>query len=181
MNKHIATIKASNAKYGEVVEIRDGVVITTTGQFPYEKMLSTIPLDALLKCLRKEHNLVARDVWVYQIQTDKLDFEGADEVLALDEALDFFKCYKLSKVDYQFFCLKEIVTPLEYFGAFTEGRLKVSPLARTKVANAIPVCVNPPDLKWLEDLNIQCIGSNAQWDDMVDINTCILRILKMRV
>jgi hypothetical protein len=182
MNRHISTIKESNVKYGEVVEITQDSIITTTGRFPYERILSTIPLDVLLKALKKPNDLKARDVWMYQVQTDALDFEGADEVLVLDEAFDFYKCYKLGKLDYQFFCLKEIRTPVEYFGAFTGGRLKVSPVARTKVANAIPQSVNPPDLSLLEtEHRIQCIGSNAQWDDMIDINTCILRILKMRM
>ncbi len=182
MNRHINRIKESNVKYGEVVGIQNGEITTTTGKFAYDRILSTIPLDVLLSCMKKEHDLKARDVWIYRVQTDQLDLEGANEVLVLDPAFDFFKCVLLDKNDYQFFCLNEIVTPMDYFGAFTNGRLKVSSLGRTKVSNAIPLSVNPPDLSWLEkDHRIQCIGSNAQWDDMVDINTCILRILKMRI
>lgn len=180
MNKHIQEIKKSNAKYGQVIEIRDGHIITTTGKFPYTKILSTIPLDALCKFLKVQMELKARDIWVYKIETDQLDFEGANEVLVLDQIFDFYKCIKLSQFEYQFFCLNEVKTPLEYFGAFTNNRLNFHSLDATRVASAIPMTDMPPDLAWLKDYNIECMGSNALWDDMVDISTCILRILKMR-
>lgn len=180
MNKHIQEIKKSNTKYGQIVEIKDGYITTTTGKFPYAKILSTIPLDSLCKFMKIEMNLKARDIWTYKIETDQLDFEGADEVLVLDEIFDFYKSVKLSQFEYQFFCLNEIKTPLEYFGAFTNQRLKVSSLNATKIANAIPMIDIPPNLSFLKDQNIDCIGSNAQWDDMADISTCIFRILKMK-
>lgn len=180
MNKHIQEIKKSNAKYGQIVEIKDGFIITTTGKFPYTNILSTIPLDALCKFMKVEMNLQARDVWTYKIETDQLDFEGADEVLVLDEIFDFYKSVKLSQFEYQFFCLNEIKTPVEYFGAFTNGKLRVSLLNSTKLINAIPMTDIPPNLSFFKDQNIECIGSNAQWDDMADVNTCIFRILKMK-
>jgi hypothetical protein len=164
-----------------VQEISDRTIKTTTGTFAYDRLISTIPLDALCGFLKRGNDLKARDVWVYQIQTDQLDFEGADEVLVVDGAFDFYKCYQIGRVDYQFFCLNEVLTPVEYFGAFTNQKLKVASTARTKVSNAIPMCVDPPNLQWLDtEYGIQCIGSNAQWDDMVDINTCISRVLKIR-
>lgn len=181
MSKHIQDIKKANAKYGQIVEIKDGHIITTTGKFAYSKILSTIPLDALCKFLKIETNLKAKDNWIYKIETDQLDFEGANEVLVLDKIFDFYKCVRLSQFEYQFFCLNEIKTPLEYFGAFTNNRLKFSSLDATKISNATPITTMLPDLSFLKNNhNIECIGSNAQWDDMADISSCISRILKMR-
>lgn len=181
MNKHIQDIKRANAKYGQILEIKDGHIITTTGKFAYSRALSTVPLDALCKFLKIDMNLKAKDTWVYKIETDQLDFEGANEVFVLDQVYDFYKCIQLSKFEYQFFCLNEIQTPFEYFGAFTNNKLKFSSLDATKVSNSIPIATILPDLSILKNNhNIECIGSNAQWDDMADIGSCISRILKMR-
>lgn len=181
LNKHSQDIKMSNAKYGQILEIKDGHILTTTGKFPYSKALSTIPLDSLCKFLKIDMDLKAKDVWIYKIETDQLDFEGATEVFVLDNVFDFYKSTRLSKFEYQFFCLSEIKTPLEYFGAFTNNKLNFSSVDATKISNAIPIASMLPDLSFLKnDHRIECIGSNAQWDDMADIGSCILRILKMR-
>lgn len=180
MNKHIQDIKKANAKYGQIKEISNEHIHTTTGKFPYQRVLSTIPLDVLFKFLKIENDLKSRDVWVYRIETDQLDFEGADEVLVLDQVFDFYKSVMLSKNEYQFFCLNEIKTPLEYFGAFTNNRLTFNPRHSTKIPGAIPMGGGPPDLSELKKYNIECMGSNALWDDMVDISACIIRILKMK-
>lgn len=178
INRNHYKIKDSNLKYGEIQRIHDGTIYTSTGQFSYDRILSTVPLNFLLKAAGQDWPLKARDVWIYHIESDQIDLEGADEVLVADKEFAFYKCVRVGRHSYVFHCLDEVRTPEQYFGLFTNNRLSV--LNSTKIAEAIPLSDGPPDLKELEERGIECIGSNAQWDDMVDASTCLFRILKMR-
>lgn len=179
--RHTDEVRTNNQRYGEVCSIGGGEIRTSTGVVvPYSRIVSTIPLDVLIRAIEKDMMpLEASDMWIYMVATDQLDFEGADEVFVTDKIFDFYKVSVLGPSNYLFFCNAEIRDPVAYFGAFTNNRLQVPMERRTQVHNAIPRG-QVPNLKWLEnEFSIRCIGSNAEWDDMVDIGSCIGRILKL--
>ncbi len=158
----------------KISEIKDGKITTDKGPIEFNNIISTIPLDALYGYISIKHSLQAKDVWVYHIISDRLDLEGSDQSLVADDGIDFYKVDALTKSDYAFYCLKEIITPHEYFRSFMPGCLIAN---STHISNYIPLG-NPIDQTKLKDHGIECIGSYAQWDDFADISSSIKRILK---
>lgn len=177
LEKYMDEITAANEKYGKLASISKNEIKTEKETLEYDRILSTIPLYALGDLMGVEHDLPSKDVWVYHIKTNELDFEGADQVLVVDTESAFYKVNKVGPNDYIFFCLDEVKTPMEYFGLFTKNNLLV--MNRVFCENFIPIGT-PPDLSQLKDeYNIQCIGSHAQHDTLADIGTCILRIFRI--
>jgi hypothetical protein len=178
IQKRIDEIKSSTEKFGSVVSISPNMIKCDRGEIPFESAISTIPLNTLLKLVGKQIPLKARSIDYYYIRTTSLDFEGANQVLVADPFIDFFKVNKLGLYDYVFYCLKPIPNPYPYFGAFIK-RFELA--AQTCIDMAIPIpCENgmPPGISWLKDeYGIDCVGSNAQWDDFMDVSSCIKKLL----
>lgn len=155
----------------------------------YETIISTVPLDIMLGWAGSTADIKSNSICYYHIRTDKVDVEGADEVLVSDSNIDFFRVTPVStpfksgfilekkNVDWLFWCLDHIDNPHNYFGAFFGYNLDIVDASR--IASAIPVG-NPPDLGEFENNGIYCVGSNAQWDDFMDVASCINRLIKFR-
>lgn len=177
LEKYTGELTAAHQKFGTIVSIGDGKITTTETEVEYDEAISTIPLDALGEALGVRPNLLSKDAWVYHIKTNELDFEGADQIFVVDNESVFYKVNRISPIDYLFFCLDEVKTPMEYFGAFTNNNLMV--MNQTFCESFIPIGA-PPDLKKLtEDTNIRCIGMHAQHDALADIGACIVRVLRI--
>lgn len=158
------------------IDVQDKIIYTNHEQLPYEHIINTIPLDAISDICGIEHNLESKDLHTFVVETPDLDFEGASELLVADENIDFFKCTRVGKQIYQFYSLKEIINLPTYLNLFMN---KFDILSATVVRKAIPI----GDLnqhKEFEKYNITCVGSNAQWDDMMDISSCIKRLIRIR-
>lgn len=152
---------------------REHVIYFVDGRrLAYDEMISTVPLPMLIVWTKGLPSLSEITVRYCHVVTEQLDFEGADEVLVVDDSIPFFKVVKRSAVDYIFWSHESLSSSIlqPYFndcrvinattirGALTKGPL--------------------PDLSSFEADGIRCIGSNAQWDERMDVSSCIRRITK---
>jgi hypothetical protein len=172
-------IDKARQQYGTVSKIsyQDHTIQTSTGTYEYNKIISTIPLDALLDFIGETHSLPAVDVWYYHIATPALNFEGAQQVFVADTAFDFFKVDRVSGDQYVFHCRCDLGNPMSYLGAFTNSRLDV--INATNMQKAFPVGT-PPKLNDLEKVGIYPVGQHGQWDYFMDVGASIRRLLKLR-
>lgn len=157
------------------VDINNRIIHTNKGQLEYESIINTIPLDSMFNLCGIEHDLESRDLHTFVIETADLDFEGASELLVVDNNIDFFKCTRIGKQVYQFFSIEEIANLPKYLDLFVS---KYDILSATVVRNAIPLSDHNKH-KELEQYGIMSVGSNAQWDDMMDVSSCIRRLIRM--
>jgi len=177
--ENLEEIKQFPVKYGDLIniDIDNHLVNTTESSIEYESLISCIPLYSLMELCGKEVNCQSRDVWYYHIITNNLDFEGADEVLVADPEIDFYRVTQVTKSpnSYLFECLKEILTPVPYFSAFLPDKFML--YNTTVVPNVIPS--NQVSTLKLENENVYCIGKTAQWDNFMDLSSCINRIIRV--
>lgn len=174
-DKYKSELVENNNKYGMVNTIDQGVIKTSTDiNIAYDKIISTLPLDVLLDMCGVDHNLISRDVYYYHVRTEDLDFEGATSLYVVDNDIKFHKVRKINRFNYIFESCNYIDDPGQYFFNFMN---KFDLIAETKVENVIP-CGNIPDTSALNKIDICCVGSNAQWDDCMDLGSCIKRLIK---
>jgi hypothetical protein len=145
-------------------------------EFDYDKIICTAPLDALVKWTKQNLELESKPICYYHIRTDKIDSEGANEILICDHDILFFKATMIDKGLWMFWAFDDIDNPHNYFGQFLDYQLDI--LEVTRVNDAMPLG-EPPDLSVLEANDIYCVGSNAQWDDLMDVSSCINRLLRL--
>lgn len=150
----------------------------------YDSVVCTVPLNVLYDWAGITGSLSSKHVCYYHIESDKIDLEGADQCMVCDENYVFFKVspaddrYKLgNKKDYIFWTFDTVDNPHEYFGMFLGYDLDIKDAFR--ISDAIPLG-RPPKLSVFEDSGIWCVGSNAQWDDFMDISSCIRRLVRLR-
>jgi len=160
----------------KVIEIKsidsnNRLINTSGGVIEYNKIISTIPLNVLSKLLNLENDFKAKDVYIYDITTPSLDFEGANEVLVVDKHIDFYRTQKISDARYIFYSFQRLNS--EYFGAFMN---QFAILGETVVEEYVPIG-DIPKLDDLEKVGIECVGSMARWDDFCDISTSIAKLL----
>jgi hypothetical protein len=172
--------RVNNGKntYGDIIsiDVKQHIIKTTIGSFEYEKIVSTIPLNALNKMCGLYGDLHARDVCYYSINSTAIDLEGADQAYVADLNINFFKVQKLSKDVYIFWTFDVIEQPFNYFGSILSYKIDI--IEARRIEDVIPIG-NPPDLKMHEKCSIYCVGSNAQWDDFMDVAACIKRLLRL--
>lgn len=173
LREFLSTIKA-NEQYGHIKSIENNKIITTNKILPYDNIISTIPLNILFQILQINSNLQSKAAYCYHIMTDQLDFEGAERVYVIDKEIEFYQANQLDKYNYVLFAFNEIKNASKYFPAFMNNSCEI--VNQTCIPESIPI--GNPNIDFLKDLNIYCIGSNAQWDYWMDISSCINRILK---
>ncbi|MEM3000671.1 MAG: hypothetical protein QXP41_00565 [Candidatus Nitrosocaldus sp.] len=178
MNKYKSEISKSIHEWGNLEKISDHTLKMENGTFEYDYIISTIPLDALYEYVGQYKELPYRDVWYYHVETPRLDFEGASEVLVCDAPYDFYRVDRVGRIEYVFHCLKDLGNPYKYLGAFTNNDIKI--IAHTSMKKAFPIGV-PPSTKDLEDKHIYPVGAHAQWDVFMDISSCIKRLIKLNL
>lgn len=170
-------LAANNAKFDHAtltIDTNNRVIKTKSGDFPYEKVISTIPLDKLCGRCNINLKLVSKPVIYYHIITKRVDLEGATQALVADKDFMFFKVQKVANDHYIFMTTEAIDKPLLYFGAFIGYDLDI--LEVTRIDDVIPIGI-PPDLSIFESNGITCVGSNAQHDDFMDVGSCIKKLL----
>lgn len=161
---------------GLPTEVGDHYFIRNGERYEFEQCISTIPLNALLKLCNSNMQLDANPCWIFHIQTEHLDFEGCNQLYVVDEAFDFYKATNIGPDRYIIYCNKEIYQPGPYFMRFMR---RFDMLDGTVIPDAI---IQGPkkDLKELNKLGIECIGSYAEWDWCADVGSCIMKLLRYR-
>lgn len=164
-------------KFGQVqkIDLDKKTISCSKGIFEWDKIISTIPLNAFMKLCDKETLLKARPICCYYLVTDTVDLEGSDQALVVDKDIDFYKVQMLKKGHYVFYTFDALENAHQYFGKFLNYRLDI--IDAKRIDEAIPMG-EPPDLKFLQDRGVVCVGSNAQWDDFSDVSSSIRRLLK---
>lgn len=157
------------------IDVENKIIYTNKEQLGYDHIISTIPLDVMCEACGIEHKLESKDLHTFVVETPDLNFEGASELLVVDDNIDFFKCTRIGKQTYQFYCTKEIINLPSYLSLLMN---RYDILNATVVRKAIPLG-EPDQHRDLEQHGIFCVGSNAQWDDMMDISSCIRRLMRI--
>ncbi len=154
--------------------IQDHKILMDGKILDYDKIVSTIPLNALSALMGKKSDLAYRDTHFLHIQTQHIDFEGHNQALVVDKAFPFYKVTKLSENRYLFYFSEDLSNPGQFFmGLFKSFDI----LDGTCIKDYVP-CGPMPNLTHLEESNILCVGSYAQHDWCMDVSSCILRLLR---
>jgi len=150
------------------IDTTQKIINTTHRQLDYDQIISTVPLNYLYDLCGIRHELKSTDLYSYFIETDQLDFEGATELLVVDELIPFYKCTALGKNIYRFMSLEEINDPNPLFKLFIK---RFNLIGFIKLNRAIP---DGGDIQTIND--IKPIGDSAKWmahgnifEDMLDI------------
>ena len=178
-NRYKDAINENVAQYGELdkIDINNHQMMFKNGKtVEYDKLVSTIPLDALCNYCGVDMKLKARTVVYYNITTEAIDLEGASQSLVSDLDFKFFKVQMIGKNNYVFWTFDILDNPYQYFGPFIGYRMDV--IEAKRILDVIPIG-NPPDMSMFESNGIYCVGSNAQWDDFIDVAASICRILRL--
>lgn len=177
LDRYKLEIQVNRDLYGDIESIAGNHAKTNKTEFDFDKLVSTIPFDALNTYMGQPKDLPAADVWYYLVKTPALNFEGATDVLVADAAFDFFKVTHVAPQTYLFNCLRDLGNPGVYLGAFLNGNLEVQ--RHTSVPKALPLGI-PPDLVPFESAGIYPVGCHGQWDMFMDVSSSIKRLQKLR-
>jgi len=177
-NSQVDEINSSINEFGDLVKIdvKQKIAIFKEKKKEYDKIISTIPLSALLSLCGMSLPLKSKDVCFYRITSEKVDLEGRQSCFVVDEFIEFFKVVELEKHMHMFWAFDKIENPYQYFGSFLTHNIDIEECQR--IEDAIPIG-EKPDLSELEKYSIFCVGSNAQHDDFMDISSCIKRLLRL--
>lgn len=160
---------------GPVTEVGDHYFIRNKVRYDYDKLVSTVPLDILLKLMGKDASMLrSKPLHYLHVASNELDFEKSNQLLILDDNIDFYKVTNIAPDRYLFYFHKDVEQPGVYLMNFIRS---FDIIDGTAIESALPVGERPK-LDNLEKADVFCVGSNAQWDWCMDVGSCILRLLK---
>jgi hypothetical protein len=158
------------------IDVKNKQIIFGGQRVSYDRIISTIPLDALLPLCKMKMDLKSKSICFFRIASNTVNLEGNYSCFVADEIIDFFKVVQLAEHEHMFWTFDVIENPYQYFGKFLTYNIEI--LEAFRIENAIPIG-NVPDLSELEKYGIYCVGSNAQWDDFMDVSSCMKRLLRL--
>ena len=172
------SIREGVEKFGDLsrIDLDSRVIVTKEGEIQYEYLLSTIPLNVLCRLTGVEMGLPSKPICYYYLISSAVDLEGAEQTLVADLDIEFFKVQMLRKNHYIFWTFEALENPLQYFGSFLDYKIDI--VEAKRIDDALPLD-DPPDLSRFEEAGIYCVGSNAQWDDFMDVGSCIKRLFNL--
>jgi hypothetical protein len=175
--KHQQNLINNDAR-GRVSEIGDHYLIWGGKRIDFDHMISTIQLSKLYELTRLPHNrLQTAQVWYYHVETNNLNFEGANQTLVVDDSIDFFKVSNIAEKRYLFYFSRDIPIPGPYFMQFMQ---QFDLIDGTTIGEAIPKG-QKPDLTSIEKLGIECIGAAAEHDYFMDTGSCLVKLLRKKI
>lgn len=160
----------------KLTAINGRTLVVGDQQLTYDKVVSTIPLNTLLGYLGYDHNLKSKNIYYHHIHTPDLNFEGANQVLVVDNAFSFYRVINHAPNQYVFYGTDDIPKPGMYFQTIIGNNFDI--IEGTMIKDALPVGERP-DMSILENSGIYCIGKHAEWDYWCDLGSCIMRLLKL--
>ena len=171
-NEYMPYIKEA-IKNGNPTQITKEDIIFNNKKEPYNRIISTIPLPAFAKLCGYNITLPSKQVWYHHIETNSLDFEGANQVRVVDN-YSFFKCSQIAPTRFLFYSIEDIITPGPYFARFMPS---FEIIDGTTIERCIPAG-NLPDISFAADYRTTMIGASANWDWGLDISSALIRLLK---
>jgi hypothetical protein len=166
-----------DSRRGQVTEIGDHYLIWGGKRIEFDHMVSTIQLDKLFALTRLPRvQLPTAQVWYYHVETNGLNFEGANQVLVVDDSIDFFKVSNIAENRYLFYFSRDIPVPGPYFMQFVQ---QFDLIDGTTIAEAIPKG-QKPNLSQFDKLGIECIGAMAEHDYFMDLGSCLVKLLRRK-
>jgi hypothetical protein len=163
---------------GQISEIGDHYMIWGGRRIEFDHMISTIQLDRLFTLTRLPRiQLPTAQIWYYHVETNGLNFEGANQVLVVDDTIDFFKVSNIAENRYLFYFSRDIPVPGPYFMQFIQ---QFDLIDGTTITEAIPKGPRP-DLTQFDKLGIECIGAMAEHDYFMDLGSCLVKLLRRKV
>ena len=165
-----------NSSKGPVTEIGDHYLIWGGNRIDFDQMISTVQLSSLYKLTKIRQRLQTVQVWYYHVETNGLNFEGANQALVVDDTIDFFKVSNIAENRYLFYFLRDIPIPGPYFMQFMQ---QFDLIDGTTIPEAIPKG-QKPDLTAINKLGIECIGAMAEHDYFMDLGSCLVKLLRRK-
>jgi hypothetical protein len=167
----------TDSKKGNISEIGEHYLIWGGQKIEFDHMISTIQLSKLFELTKLPHyKLPTAQVWYYHVETNNLNFEGANQTLVVDDNIDFFKVSNIAENRYLFYFSRDIPIPGPYFMQFIQ---QFDLIDGTTISEAIPKG-QKPDLTLLNKLGIECIGAMAEHDYFMDLGSCLVKLLRLK-
>lgn len=167
-----------NSKRGSISEIGSHYLVWGGQRIDFDHMISTIQLSKLFALTKLPHGrLPTAQVWYYHIETNDLNFEGANQALVVDDTIDFFKVSNIAANRYLFYFSHDIPVPGPYFMQFMQ---QFDLIDGTTIVEAIPKGAKP-DLTALNKLGIECVGAMAEHDYFMDLGSCLVKLLRRKI
>ncbi len=164
-------------KRGAVKKINKTDVVTDIGSVPYDKVVSTIPLEALALYAGLAGPRRPRQVYYYLIASPSVDLEGCTQVLVCDEELGFFKVNHMGGNLHMFFCHQKFPDPELFFSAFINQFQIVN---ATSIPDALPLGDSQTTVDQCKAMNITPVGDGAEDDYFMDVSSSINYLRKLR-
>ena len=118
-------------------------------------------------------NFRADNVHYLHLFTTDLNFEGANQVMVVDNNIDFYKVVNIAPDRYLFYFLKDIAHPGVYMQTFLKN---FEIIDGTMVKRAL-MLGDKQDCSIYKSESIYPIGGYAEWDHCLDVGSSILRLL----
>ncbi len=183
-SKHMPEL-TQEAKKGRDITIGDHFIRRGNETIEFDWLISTIPLPILMKSISLSspeiNNLKRlpyryRQQWYLHVETDSLDFEGANQALVVDGSIIFHKVANIAPHRYLFYLLDDVLRPGEYLMQFMP---RFDILDGTTITEAIPLG-NKPETTCLEKCGIFPVGSYAEWDWCADVGSNIMKLMRVK-
>lgn len=174
-NEFGTMLKAEAAK-GQVTEIGKNYYVRGGQKHEFDRAVSTIPLDALLDLMSMDNSrLTYADEHFVLVKSSNIDLEGYNQALVVDAMIDFYRVTNIAPQLYMFCFLNDIPMPGNYLMPII-GAAEI--YEGTRISKAIPTGPTP-DLSWMDEYGIACIGSYAQHDPFADVGSNMLKLVRM--
>lgn len=155
----------------KIEKINKHSITTNFKNFEYKNIISTIPLSALNDLLNVNLTIESKPLWYHYIQSDNLNFEGHNQLLVIND-FEFIRCLNIAPKQYLFMLTEELPIPAIYYSQFMTN---FDIIDGTMIQNAL-ICGQKPDLNYLKNYNITCIGDHAEWDYGADVGSSLIKI-----
>jgi hypothetical protein len=174
VNLYMEELKSQDSR-GPVTQIGNHFYIINGQKYEFDRAVSTIPLDSLLSLMNIDMKLKTKPIHYVHIHTTDLDFEGNNQLLVADPAIDFWKVTNVAKDRYLIYFSNDVLN----YGLYLMNYIKqFEILDGTMVEQAIVIGDMPQTSEFEETSGIFCVGSYAQWDWCADVGSNILRLLR---
>lgn len=153
------------------------VILDNKQELEYNKLISTVPSYVLDELMEIQSGGEFKDIYYYFIEDSGVDIEKADQVLICDHKIPFHKCTRIRNNHYIFEVIDKYYDNVyDLFGPIIGTGFDVKDAKLINSAHVLPKRI---DDKFFDSHDIFCVGSYAQCDPLMDVSSCIKRIVNL--